>query len=114
MNNLITSKQVTYENIENELSESFRGDCSKEEGLYAVRFSHRILEEISADLEEGTLSWDVVDVGAREGLHRLDELKKICGRKPVVPSIVINERIAFDNILNMESLTEAVCRAMAI
>ena len=36
------------------------------------------------------------------------ELKTICGRMPAVPSIVINENIAFDNIPDMEALSEAV------
>ena len=56
-----------------------------------MRFSHRILEEISAEFEENTLSWDVVDIDAREGFHWLDELTEICDRKSAVPSIFINE-----------------------
>ena len=67
-----------------------------------------ILEEISPEFSEGQLIWEVVDVSAGEGLYRFDELTKICGRRPAVPSIVINETIAFDNIPDMESLTEAV------
>ena len=43
-----------------------------------------------------------------EGVLRQAELKEICGRMPAVPSIVINERIAFDNIPDMEALSEAV------
>lgn len=86
---------------------------AKKKGCMLCDLAIGILEEISPEFEEGTLSWDVVDVGDREGLRRLDELTKICGRKPVMPSIVINERIAFDNIPDMDSLTEAVRKAMA-
>ena len=67
-----------------------------------------ILEEISSELHSLSLKLEVVDVGDREGLRRYDELKKICGSKPVVPSIVINEKIAFDHIPDYESLYLAV------
>ena len=36
----------------------------------------------------------MVDVGSKEGAARHAELKTICNRRPAVPSIVINERIA--------------------
>ncbi len=67
-----------------------------------------ILEEIAPEFSPGVLKWSVVDVGSREGVTRHAELGSICGRMPAVPSIVINESIAFDNIPDMESLTEAV------
>ena len=67
-----------------------------------------ILEEISPEFDEGMLNWEVVDVGARDGLRRFDELTHICGLRPAVPSIVINERIAFDNIPDFEALSDAV------
>ena len=67
-----------------------------------------ILEEISSELHGLSLKWEVVDVGDREGLRRHSELIKICGSKPVVPSIVINEKIAFDHIPDYESLYLAV------
>jgi len=86
---------------------------AKKKGCMLCDLALGILEEIAPEFEDGSLRWEVVDVGAREGLRRLDELTKICGRKPVMPSIVINERIAFDNIPDMESLTEAVRKAMA-
>ena len=70
-----------------------------------------ILEEIAPEFEAGILRWQVVDVGSRKGITRQAELGTICGRMPVVPSIVINEAIAFDNIPDMESLTEAVRKA---
>jgi len=50
----------------------------------------------------------VVDMGHRDGIKRFDELTNLCGRRPAVPSIVINEKIAFDNIPDFEALSEAV------
>ncbi len=67
-----------------------------------------ILEEVSHEFDEGVLKWEVVDVGAHKGIQRFDELTKICGRRPAVPSIVINEKIAFDNIPDMEALSGAI------
>ncbi len=71
-----------------------------------------ILEEIAPEFEEGLLQWEVVDVGSREGLIRFDELTHICGRKPAVPSLVINEGIAFDHIPDYNALSEAVRQRM--
>ena len=81
---------------------------AKKKGCMLCDLAIGILEEISPDFGEGLLRWEVVDVSAREGLYRFDDLTKICGRRPAVPSIVINEKIAFDNIPDMESLAEAV------
>jgi hypothetical protein len=67
-----------------------------------------ILEEISPEFDKRALSWIVVDVSSRDGLHRHDELTRICGRRPAVPSIVINEKIEFDHIPDMEALSTAV------
>ena len=53
----------------------------------------------------------MVDVGNRYGLRRFDELAEICGGKPSVPSIVINEKVAFGNIPDFEALSEAVRQA---
>jgi hypothetical protein len=85
---------------------------AKKKGCMLCDLAIGILEEVSPEFEEGMLRWDVVDVGDREGLRRFDELTEKCSRRPTVPSIVINERIAFDNIPDMESLTEAVLQAM--
>jgi len=87
---------------------------AKKKGCMLCDLAIGILEEISPEFEESILRWDVVDVGDREGLRRFDELTDICGRRPAVPSIVINERIAFDNIPDMELLTEAVRQAITI
>jgi hypothetical protein len=67
-----------------------------------------ILDEIAPEFEPGLLQWKVVDVGSREGVVRQAELKTICGRMPAVPSIIINENIAFDNIPDMQDLSESV------
>jgi len=81
---------------------------AKKKGCMLCDLAIGILEEISPEFDEGSLRWDVVDVGAHDGLRRFDELTHICGRRPAVPSIVINEKIAFDHIPDFESLSEAV------
>jgi len=86
---------------------------AKKKGCMLCDLAIGILEEIAPDFEEGILRWEVVDMGVREGLARYDELVRICGRKPSVPSIVINEQIAFDNIPDYEALSEAVRQALS-
>jgi hypothetical protein len=85
---------------------------AKKKGCMLCDLAIGILEEISPEFEQDVLRWEVVDMGAREGLQRFDQLTKICGRRPAVPSIVINEAIAFDNIPDMEALTGAVRDAL--
>jgi len=87
---------------------------AKKKGCMLCDLAIGILEEIAPDFEEGMLRWEVVDMGNREGLRRYDELAGICGRKPSVPSIVINERIAFDHIPDYEALSEAVRQALSV
>ena len=84
---------------------------AKKKGCMLCDLALAILEEIAPEFEPGILTWEVVDMGAREGLLRHEELTRICGRKPAVPSIVINEKIAFDHIPEMGELTEAVQQA---
>ena len=84
---------------------------AKKKGCVLCDLAIGILEEISSELHGLSLKWEVVDVGDREGLRRHGELIKICGSKPVVPSIVINEKIAFDHIPDYESLYLAVMDA---
>lgn len=81
---------------------------AKKKGCMLCDLAIGILEEIAPEFDDGILQWRVVDVGSREGITRHSELGSICGRMPAVPSIVINEAIAFNNIPDMESLTEAV------
>ena len=84
---------------------------AKQKGCMLCDLAIAILEAIAPEFEQGLLQWKVVDVGSKEGIVRHAELKTICGRMPAVPSIVINENIAFDNIPDMESLTVAVREA---
>ena len=85
---------------------------AKKKGCLLCDLAVALLEEIQPEFEDGTLTWEVVDVGSREGVARHAELGKICGRLPAVPSLVINEQIAFDSIPDMESLTTAVRRSI--
>jgi hypothetical protein len=85
---------------------------AKKKGCLLCDLAVAILEEIQPEFEAGALTWEVVDVGSREGVVRHAELGRICGRLPAVPSLVINGRIAFDNIPAMESLTTAVRRSI--
>ncbi len=87
---------------------------AKKKGCMLCDLAIGILEEIAPDFEEGILRWEVVDMGDRAGLARYDELVRICGRKPSVPSIVINGRIAFDNVPDFDSLSEAVRQALSV
>ena len=87
---------------------------AKKKGCMLCDLAIGILEEISPEFREGVLRWEVVDVGTREGIDRFDDLTKIGGRRPAVPSIVINEKIAFDNIPDMEVLAEAVRDALGL
>jgi hypothetical protein len=87
---------------------------AKQKGCMLCDLALAMLEEIAPEFEPGVLQWKVVDVGSKEGVARHAELKTICQRLPAVPSIVINERIAFDNIPDMETLSEAVRRAARI
>ena len=87
---------------------------AKKKGCMLCDLAIGILEEISPEFNDGILRWDVVDVGDRDGLARFDELTNICGCRLAVPSIVINERIAFDHIPDFEALSEVVRQAMNV
>jgi hypothetical protein len=81
---------------------------AKQKGCMMCDLAIAVLEEIEPEFAPGRLRWQVVDVGSREGVARQADLAGLCGRLPPVPSIVINEAIAFDHIPDMESLTRAV------
>jgi len=81
---------------------------TKKKGCTLCDLAIGILEEIAPEFDEDTLKWEVVDMGNRKGISRFDALTQICGRRPSVPSIIINERIAFDHIPDFEALTEVV------
>jgi len=84
---------------------------AKKKGCMLCDLAVAILEEIAEEFEEGVLVWEIVDMGDREGLRRHEALTRLCGAKPAVPSIVINEKIAFDHIPDMDALTQAVKKA---
>jgi len=71
---------------------------AKKKGGMLCDLAIGILEEIAPEFDDGMLKWEVVIMGDRDGLRSYDELVKLCGQRPAVPSIVINERIAFDHI----------------
>ncbi|MBT8370701.1 MAG: hypothetical protein HKO68_15120 [Desulfobacterales bacterium] len=81
---------------------------ARKKGCMLCDLAIGVLEEISPEFDDGILRWEVVDVSDRNGLRRFDDLTGICGRRPAVPSIVIDSKIAFDNIPDMESLASAV------
>jgi len=85
---------------------------ARKKGCMLCDLALAILEEIAPEFENGALRWEVVDVSSREGVMRHAELGSICKRMPAVPSIVINEQIAFDNIPDMETLSAAVRKAI--
>ncbi len=85
---------------------------AKKKGCMLCDLALAILEEIAPEFEKGVLQWTVVDVSSKEGVMRHAELGTICKRMPSVPSIIINERIAFDNIPDMDSLSNAVREIM--
>jgi hypothetical protein len=93
-------------------TEGFVEIVAKKKGCMLCDLAIAILEEIAPEFGEGLLRWEVVDVGDREGLRRFDELTGICHRRPAVPSIIIDETIAFDNIPDMEALSGAVREAL--
>ena len=55
---------------------------AKKEGCLLCDLAVAILEEIQPEFEAGALTWELVDVGSREGVLQRDELGKICGRLP--------------------------------
>jgi hypothetical protein len=85
---------------------------AKQKGCMLCDLAIAILEEIAPEFAPGRLQWKIVDVGSKNGVARHAELGETCGRMPAVPSIVINDSIAFNHIPDMESLTNAVRQTM--
>jgi hypothetical protein len=81
---------------------------AKEKGCVLCDLAVGILEEIATEFPPGNLHWSVVDVGSKPGLARLEAISRCCGKKPVIPSIVINNTIAFDHIPDMETLSRTI------
>jgi hypothetical protein len=90
------------------MGEVFVEIVAKQKGCILCDLAICILEEIAPEFAPGMLRWSVVDVGSRSGLSRMEELSRCCGNKPAIPSIVINEKIAFDHIPDMEALSRAI------
>ena len=86
---------------------------AKKKGCMLCDLALAMLEEIAPEFEKGVLQWTVVDVGSKKGVMRHAELDKICKRMPAVPSIVINEQIAFNNIPEMETLSETIRKTIS-
>ncbi len=85
---------------------------AKQKGCILCDLAIAVLEEIAPEFTPGVLRWEVVDVGARQGLLRLDQLTRITGCRLSVPSIIINEAVAFDHIPDYDRLHEAVQQAL--
>jgi len=85
---------------------------AKQKGCILCDLAIAVLEEIAPAFTPGVLRWEVVDVGARQGLLRLDQLTRITGCRLSVPSIIINEAVAFDHIPDYHRLHEAVKQAL--
>jgi hypothetical protein len=85
---------------------------AKKKGCILCDLAIGVLEEIAPEFTSGVLRWEVVDVGARQGLLRLDQLTRITGCRLSVPSIIINEAVAFDHIPDYDRLHEAVKQAL--
>jgi hypothetical protein len=86
---------------------------AKQKGCILCDLAIAILEEIAPEFAPGMLRWSVVDVGAGSGLARMEALSRCCGKRPAIPSIVINEKIAFDHIPDMEALSLMIREVMA-
>ncbi|MCF8038685.1 MAG: glutaredoxin family protein [Desulfohalobiaceae bacterium] len=94
------------------MREVFVEIIAKKKGCMLCDLAIAVLEEVAPEFADGALRWEVVDVGVREGLQRLDQLTHIAGRRPAVPSIVINQGIAFDHIPDYDRLHHAVSLAL--
>ncbi len=65
------------------------------------------LDEVSPIFKD-QLIYSMMDISKPEGLERLKQVRKKLDRKPNIPSILINEAIAFDAIPDSDSLIEAI------
>ncbi|MCF8026045.1 MAG: hypothetical protein K9K82_11240, partial [Desulfobacteraceae bacterium] len=79
------------------MKKAFVEIIAKQKGCILCDLAIGVLEEIAPEFPSGTLKWKVVDVGAQEGILRLEELTITNGSRLSVPSIVINGEIAFDH-----------------
>ena len=95
------------------MSEVYVEIVAKQKGCILCDLAIAILEEIAPEFTPGMLRWSVVDVGDRSGLARMEALSRCCGKRPAIPSIVINGKIAFDHIPDMEALSRMIREVIA-
>jgi hypothetical protein len=65
------------------------------------------LDEVSPIFKEQMI-YSMMDISRPEGIERLKQIRKKLDHKPNVPSILINEEIAFDSIPDSDTLIEAI------
>jgi hypothetical protein len=54
----------------------------------------------------------IIDVHTHEGVARMREVRPKLERQAPVPSVIINERLAFGGVPDLDELTEAIKQAM--
>lgn len=69
------------------------------EGPHCIPCEYAIksVREVAPEFEE-RMEWRVVLLKKREGAERFLELTRKLGKAPPIPSILINERVAFERI----------------
>jgi len=83
------------------------------EGPHCIPCEYAIksVQEI-APLFEGLMEWRVVLLKEGEGAHRYLELAQKLGKAPPIPSILINERVAFERIPGPQLLKRTIERVL--
>ncbi len=74
---------------------------------YAIKSVREI-----APLFEGLIEWRVVLLKEREGAQRYLELAQKLGKNPPIPSILINEQVAFERIPGPHLLRTTIERVL--
>ncbi|MBM4305635.1 MAG: hypothetical protein FJ115_06490 [Deltaproteobacteria bacterium] len=74
---------------------------------YAIKSVREIAPEF-----EGVIEWSVVLLKEREGANRYLELAQKLGKNPPIPSILINERVAFERIPGPQLLRTTIERVL--
>ena len=64
-----------------------------------------VMEELEAEQPEH-FTWSVLDASTREGVKRLQELRPSAGRQIPVPSVMVDGKITFDRIPDMDEFIE--------
>lgn len=74
---------------------------------YAIKSVREIAPEF-----EGVIEWRVVLLKEREGANRYLELVQKLGKNPPIPSILINEQVAFERIPGPQLLRTTIERVL--